>query len=276
MIAHGLVFLRSAPRLRADRARARAGCVPVGYDSRARARAVSNVRQPTDRRPIARDRRIRSALPETLRRHRFDRERDRRARLRQRPRPSRDRAHERDPRTLQDRQQRLPLRAVHVRARADPLERAVRLAHDDRARARGVVLVLARGWGADGHLRHSRKLRRARAVQRRLRARRIPFHGCEPARGGRDARDVRALVPGTAAAARPPLDPRVARPASARGVRARACIAVAPTRDGRGAARTRARAALAAQAPARAVAHRDPARGLSERLSHRIARSAAA
>ena len=61
-----------------------------------------------------------------------------------------DPAHEPDPRALRDLERRLPLRAVLVRLRADPLERAFRLAPADRDREAGDVRVLAGGRPADG------------------------------------------------------------------------------------------------------------------------------
>ena len=112
----------------ADRVPDVAPGIPVGHDAIARAGAVPGVRGRQGHGAAGRHRRVHAADPEALRRHRPDPRRDPRARLRQRARQGGAAPHEPDARPLPDPERRVPLRPLDVRVRADPLERAVRLA----------------------------------------------------------------------------------------------------------------------------------------------------
>ena len=105
--------------------------------------------------------------PEALRRH-ADPDRDvLRARLRQRARHARDPPDEPDPRPVRDRERGLPLRALGAGLRADPLERALRLASADRDGEARDLLLLAGGRPPHGDQGAARRVRRVRTVQPR-------------------------------------------------------------------------------------------------------------
>ena len=91
-------------------------------------------------------------------------------------------AHEPPARPLRDRERGLPLRALDVRLRADPLERALRLATLVEQERLAAFHLLARGRPADGDQGHPRAVRRPRALQRRVRARELPLRRLEQAR----------------------------------------------------------------------------------------------
>ena len=96
------------------------------------------------------DRRVHRTRAETLRRHRPADQRVLRGRLGRRARQARAAAHEPDPRSLRDRRTTTRLRPVGDGARADSLERAVRLADAARGRAGRGLRLLARDRPANG------------------------------------------------------------------------------------------------------------------------------
>src|SRR5439155_18410786 len=118
--------------------------LPLGYDPLAGGRALPHLlRAPHDRDP-GEHRRVRPARPEALRRHGADPRRAAGVGLRQRAWPGRAAHHESPAQPVPDPERGPAVRAVHVHLRADPLERALRLAAPRRARETRELPPLAR------------------------------------------------------------------------------------------------------------------------------------
>ena len=193
---------RSRARLPAHRLPRHLLRVPLRHDARARARVLQDVRVADDRRAAAVDRRVHGARSEALRRHRPADQRVCGGRLGRRGRQARAPPHEPDPRPVRDRERRPPLCPVGDGGRADPVERALRLAAPPRGRAAGGVRLLARDRDEDGDSRHPDDARPAHCPERRVRARSLrPHRGGTVARA-RTARRLPRVVPVAAETAR--------------------------------------------------------------------------
>ena len=163
---------------------------------------------PSDRASARRDRRVPQPRAEALRRYRHHRQRADGTRLQQRARQPGAGAHERAARPLQDRQRRFPLRPLDLHLRADPLERALRLAQDVRDRAaRPFPLLACRSASAWGS-RTFRPITPPSNATTSTTNSGIPLYRSQPPHRRRNDRNVRELVSAAPPAARAPLDVR--------------------------------------------------------------------
>ena len=159
------------------------------------------------------------ARAEALRRHRPDPHRRSSSTATTASAAARDPADEPDPRPLRDRQRGLPLRALDVRLRADPLERALRLA----ALIENERLAPFHFWREVGRRMEIQDIPERYEDFERFNldyeARHFRFAEANRAVGDGDARHVRWLVPAAARAAGAPGDLRAAGRPAAGGLR---------------------------------------------------------